>query len=344
MNRNHDESGQPTSRQTPKYKVTSDFDHDALAQSSTDPEILVVKEKPASGSAYLLPPLLIVLLGTAFLAYRTRADNWQGLSELFASGWTAPAKTPDVKDEPKAITLLDTPPARATTPPSGELDLGPEPANPAAEPEILAGDAVEKDIQAEAQKTRERIAELERLKAQEAKELAETADERRQADRQAPKRPRFALRGLPPGEIEKMIEAQRAQLQEQLAWVAKIHERELKEMAEMQRRFLRDGFDSPNPNWPPQGLALPRPRLGAPLLPRAAAPRGGENKPGDRVIRTPDGGLARLREFQSANGTRGFEWQWTPGQGRQNAAPRRKFFPGDDTPPPPEPKPQRRFD
>ena len=48
-----------------------------------EPDVIVVPYRAARAPVSLLPPLLIVLLGTAFLAYRARSADWRGISSFF---------------------------------------------------------------------------------------------------------------------------------------------------------------------------------------------------------------------------------------------------------------------
>jgi hypothetical protein len=341
MNQSHRNLGSAAKHDPPPYRIASDFEPDIPPDPRGGPTVIVVKEQPSRGLALLLPPLFIVMIGAGFLAYRARANDWRGLAALFE---TAPTRN--------LVAKVDNPPT-PSRPPLSVPDPKPDAPVPQTEPEIpqtqpepptqaeppptaKADDPFKTDIEAEAEKTREKIAELERLKEREAEELAATEADRRAADRPAPKLPRFQFRGIPPEEIEKLLQNQR----EQMAFAEKLMERQLREMAEMQRRFLREGVDTPDPRWPPR-FAIPMPRAEAPLLPRAGRPGAGNN--GDRIIRTPDGGIARFRQFQGPNGAQRFEWRW---ESAQPPGARPRFVPNepneDDVPPPPRPAPARR--
>src|SRR4051812_46331890 len=48
-----------------------------------EPAVIVVPYRAGRQSAKLLPPILLVLLGTGFLAYRARSSDWRGISAFF---------------------------------------------------------------------------------------------------------------------------------------------------------------------------------------------------------------------------------------------------------------------
>ena len=64
------------------------------ASRVADDEWIVVPYRPGRHSAKLLPPILLVLLGTAFLTYRARSSDWRGVSLLFETR-PKPAVVPD---------------------------------------------------------------------------------------------------------------------------------------------------------------------------------------------------------------------------------------------------------
>jgi hypothetical protein len=353
---------------------------DAPSPGPLDPEgeqasdVIVVPHRPGGSWAKFLPPLLVVLLGTVFLAYRSSSRDWRGVFALFdgpslsSSGpasKTTPASPPSLalndKAPPADLPKTQEPPAPAPAtkaqPPTAPVTPAPEPSTskpPAESADKPKDEATLDDIKREAEKTRDRIAELEKFKEEEAKRLEDTEDERRKADRNDRMARRFRFNGRPiaPDQVEKMIEALREQ-----------HERLLQRMMEGQgelgREFFGDrdqpgfgreprAFAMPDPfamPWPPRFPQLDRGRAQADPGRRGQGQRQGQrNDPEEKVFRTPDGGIGRLREFRGPGGMSGFEMRWElKGGDRLGAvvpktprAPRPALpFKGEEVPPPP---------
>jgi hypothetical protein len=289
-----------------------DPEGEAPPVAPVDPNVIFVNERPSRGSARLLPPLLILLLGLTFLAYRVRSSDWRGLSALFETRATSPAVKAD--DPSKALALKTDPPPPAAAPkPEAAL----EKATPLADKELPKAEAKAADplddIRKEAEKTKEKIAELEKLKEREAKRLDDTADERAEQER----RERPLRRGLAQADIEKMLRRHRAMLDQQMAWMEQMHRQHRDRMSQMERDFFngRMPMDMPMPgfNVPDRNRVRPGP---------------------DGIFRLPNGGVGRFRDFGGPNGPRGFVWEFRQGGPDAGQVP-------DDTPPPPEPNPDR---
>lgn len=289
-----------------------------------DPDVIVVPLRPGRSTWPLVPPLLVVILGAGFLAYRASARDWRGASRLYEAlaGLTpGPAQVRPAEPPAKALPKAEKPPVpksevvTAVTPaPAAEAKPKPK-ATP--EPDPLA------DIEREAEATRKRTAELESFKEKEAQKLAETEDERRRADRRE-QRDRMFGRGLAlPPEFEKMVRRQQEFIDGQ---VAAMLGRQQAEMDEFRKRFFdghAQGFalgpqanPAAPPVWPPMQPGFPRP---------PARRRNGGDAPREGVFRTPDGGVGRFRQFQGPGGA-GFELHWQSGGGTA------------DAPPPPRPR------
>jgi hypothetical protein len=182
-----------------------------------EPEPIVVIPLPRHRSGWwrFVPPLLLLLLCTGFLVFRARARDWLGLTGLVDRAlWS----WRHVSGESPTL----------TSPVRGPNGAKADPAEPGQPP---SNADIEDDIAREAEHTRQRIAELERIKEQEANRLAATADQRRQQD--APRaRPRRPV--LTRDEIERQLAVQRRllhqQLEEmrrlQLAWVQETYRRQ----------------------------------------------------------------------------------------------------------------------
>lgn len=336
-------NGSPTMSETDAH-VTSD-------------EVLLDRPRADRNSALWLPPVIVLMLGTAFLGYRSVVSDWRGLSALFEAAPAAQPAEParnGAGDEPKL--------AQADAPASaGTSDVTPEPlkdAPPEAQPALppLATDGAKladrsdahsqdaqvapspdkpadpasvdplDDIRREAEKTRERIAELEKIKKKEEEKLAQTEEQRRQEDH-ADRRQN----------IEKQLEAHRELFERQVAMMEEFQKRSMERFEQMQREFLagRGLPEMPGFGRLPRGLgAMPPgffdpPRITPPnrnRAPRLAPPPGQTLREG--VKRLPDGTIGRFREFQGPNGMRGFVFQYNS-----------EDQPPNDTPPPPEPDP-----
>jgi hypothetical protein len=302
-----------------------------------------------------LPPLLIVLAGAAFLAYRSQADDWRGLSAFDPRWWswsgqhatskpgpdlalkTAPEPTPapaPVKPEAPAAPKVEEPPSPAVA--SAEK---PEKPKPEADP----GD----DIEREAARTRERIAELEKMKQQEADRLAATEDQRRQEERltRRDRMPRF--QGINPGDLDKLLQAQHAQLARQMAQMVEVQRRLMERLDELDRQFFGRGMGrgvpgagSPFPpgfgmvappdfvdrfNFTPEGIR--RAPVPPPPGPGPGMDNGNANGNGNARNNAARSRAPQIRQFRGPGGVTGFEMRWS------NVPDDRSDVP----PPPPQP-------
>lgn len=309
-----------------------------------DGGIIVVTQRPGNAAARLFPPLLIVLIGMGFLAYRSSAREWRGLPGwLDARTWARPAARPefalDVR-KPRTLAEIERDEARASAKPevAPEDKKAPEIAAPLGAPEVdTAG-----DIEREAEATRKRTEELQKAKDLEAQKLAETEDERRAADPGRRRGPRMLFRGgmaggFPrggPADLQKMMEAHRQMMERQMEAIMNGQQKDMEEFrqfldAQRPRQGRGQGFafgpalPPPMNPWPPQLM----PRFGRnPQAPGAA--NGAE--PAEEVFRVPGGGVGRIRRFQGPNGMgQGFEFHLQ--QGPDDA---------DPVPPPPPPRPR----
>ncbi len=307
----------------------------ARAAGQPRPGQIVVSPRARRRSASLLPPLLIVLAGTAFLTYRARSSDWRGISSFFESrpivvASRTPAPLPKI-EEPEPAPAPALPPVKEI-PPVAEVPAikeTPKDQEPTKEKETVAAedrkpeppkviaDPLE-DIQREAEQTRDRIADLEKLKENEARKLDESAVERERAARLSRRlNPRFRGGQGAPDQVEKMFRAQAEQIRRQMAALAEMQRRE---MEAMHRRFLNDG----GPNFVPP-----------PPLPMANLPEGF-----GRLPRFPENGgkgdedLAQAQVFRGQGGVQTFRFQFRQGRG---------LVPESDVPPPPPPRP-RQFD
>ena len=205
--------------------------HDALegdgtfdepsAENVIDPTIVMMKRPSRGLSPLLLPPFLVVLLGGLFLTYRANADDWHGFSLDRLVAWAMPESIPIFvpKPEPapspapivipKTEVASNETRAKRTIP---EVPIVPEEklvAPVQEKAEVAEIDPLE-DIRREAQKTKERIAELEKLKNEESRKLAANERERKNERGMDPRR-------VPPEEIRRMIAAQQRRFDRQLA-------------------------------------------------------------------------------------------------------------------------------
>lgn len=291
-----------------------------------EPAVIIVPYRPGRVSAKLLPPILLVLLGAAFLTYRARSPDWRGVSALFearSAPTPAPAASLARAEEPRA--RVDEPPARVVEPtptvpkadPAGAVEARGQKGATAQEAEKekekgakLAGPRAEEDpledIRREAEKTRERRAELEQLKEREARKLDETAEERLQADRHDRRfNPGFRVGRVPPEQVEKMLRAQGEQLRRRMEQMAAMQRRRMEQMAALQRGFFNDREPMFAPPPPP-----PLPRFPADPL--------------------PDNGLGRFADPRGPGGPQVFRFQFRRDGG---------FLMDDDDPPPSPPPP-----
>ncbi len=294
--------------------------------------VIVVPYRPTSSVvAKLLPPLLIMLMGAGFLAYRTRAADWRGLYALLDSSIRPKfAPLPKAAATKQSAQTTSTPQPTAF-PPVAKVDPKPEepkfaPKSVApATPELSKADPID-DIAREAEKTKDKIAALKKLKERASEQLDQTAQSRERADSQKPKQPRFRREipadeleqqlhdlmaqgmGLKPGEIDKRMRNQNEQF---FHLLEQMQRRQMAFLDEMQR----DIFENARP------ARRIRPPAGFP--PAAAMPR---PLPWPGFV--PNGnGNAQFREFRGPNGMRGFEMRWRD-RGRDDML---------KPPPPPEP-------
>lgn len=297
-------------------------DPNRLAEPVSDaaevaPGVYIVRHRPSGISGGLLPPLLLVILGAGFLVYRSTASDWQGIFALFSGSSRAAARA--AVTEPPALALNDPP-----KPVPAEI---PKPAAPAPSPALEAPKAEPpqpkeepanplEDIKREAEKTKEKIAELEKLKEEEKAKQDSTAPRRRNQ----------------PNDRDRMIAAQRELLRRQMAWMTEMQERQMREMADMQRRFMgRDFAGMPMPSFPGIDMGNGGFRPGPPPLTPHRGLRGAQPPPqpgnpdGKEVVRKTPEGTTRIRRFQGPNGSGGVIFEF-----RSNPKPA-------DVPPPPEP-------
>jgi hypothetical protein len=302
------------------------------------PGVFVVRSRPSGFSAGLLPPLLLVMLGANFLVYRTVASDWRGVFALFSRSSPIP-----VAKEAPALVLNDPPkPAvpELVAPVPEPVAPVPEPVAPVvpAAPEVAKEEPIKpkveppanplEDIQREAEKTKEKIAELEKLKEEEKAKQDSTATERQklptQMDRMLAARQRA---------VERMLADQPELLRGPLGAIV---EGQMREMAEMPRRFMgRDFGNLPQPPFP--GLDMGNGGFPPGQQPRRA-PWGLNNTPqppqpgnlnGKEVVRKTPEGTTTVRRFRGPNGSQGMMFEF------------RSNNPRAAVPPPPEP---RRFD
>lgn len=330
--------------------------------NATSDEVSSCRPRADRDTALWLPPVIVFMLGTAFLGYRSFVSDWRGVSALFEEIPAAQPMEPSRDGEGDAPKLAqadatepdvtskptnDAPPAQPPLETDGpkladnsdvqsqddahprDAEVAPGPAKPV---EPASVDPLD-DIRREAEKTRERIAELERIKKKEEEKLAQTEEERRQDD-QANRRQN----------LEKQLEAHRKLFERQVAMMEEFQKRSMEQFEQMEREFLagRGLPEMPNFGRLPRGFgAMPPgffgpPRIVPPHLNRAPrlAPPPGQRLP-EEIKRMPDGTVGRFREFQGPNGMRGFVFQYNS-----------EDQPPNDTPPPPAPdpdlKPRRR--
>jgi len=313
------------------------------AAAGTPSGVFFVQVRPAREGWRFLPPLAIIALGVGFLTYRARSSDWQGLAlnlptsrRLTSSPPPGPTPTPATTEVSRPAEV--SPPPTAPTAVAGPT-AAPEPVPPAATPAPAitpetpaapraAPDPLD-DIRREAEATRRRTEELERLKAEQGRKLDESAAEREFADRlDHPQRGR-GLKRLPrnPGadDLELVFEAHRREFRRQMERMTEIHRRQMESMGAMEREFF-NGRQSPGPRpgfgfgfgfgpTAPGGMGVPNP------------PRGLQGSAFPPV----DGQAPTLRIYRGTGVSRGGEtiWSFRPADGR-------------DTPPPtPTPVPKR---
>ena len=149
---------------------------------SVEPGIIVVPYRSGRQSARLVPPIVLVLLGTAFLAYR--APNSRPARDLLthrARSAGCPAARPR-----RVLIAASVPPpepaGKAAEPPAARAEEVKQ-AGPAPTPEAVAEVDPRADIECEAEKTRERIAELDAQGTRGQGSSTSSAADRQRADR-----------------------------------------------------------------------------------------------------------------------------------------------------------------
>ncbi len=282
------------------------IDTERAAKSEISPGVFVVTQHPASLSAKLLPPLLLVMMCAGFLAYRNASADWRGISVL--TEWlNGPVVTPKLQP---------------TVPATPALALKAEPEEPPAEPapETLTVEPAPKveidplgDIQRESEKEQARIAELEKIKAREEEKLAASEDQRRNEQHREQLQKRH---GIDPQQLAQIQAMQRELMRRHQEMFEQVNREQMDAMADMRQRFLGQGF----PNTP--RLPVPAPGFGFGMAPLPPMPGIGDGKENEEVVkRTPDGGETRFRRFNGPNGARGFVWQFRGGNGNMPVPP-----------------------
>jgi hypothetical protein len=302
--------------------------------STPEPDVIVIPYRPSGSAAVkLLPPLLIMMLGAGFLAYRSHSADWRGLYAWFGPTPKVQA-APRPQEAPAAPVLAktDTPaPAAPVEPKPAEPKVNALSAPPAAVVEAPKPDPLD-DIEREAAQTKDKIAALEKLKERASKQLDETARDREQDDRLSRRiGPRFR-RAVPPGEANKQLHDLAAQnwgmnraeidkqIREEMERFDRLKElmerRQMALMNEMQGNMFNNGF---------QGRRFRPPAGFPPMMPRI------------QPLPVPDfgpNGKTEFHEFQGLNGARGFviRRSFRGGNAPVAAAPDEA-----KVPPPPEP-------
>lgn len=294
-----------------------------LPSPTDEPGVIVVPYRSPQGSARLFPPILILMAGLLFLVYRSHTSDWRGLSALFETRVKAspeplaaagsllvenaePAKNAEVP----AVVSAPVEPLTATV----EKE-SPDPMKPEPMPELKVNPL--DDIEREAEKTRERIAELERLKDRESQKLDESAGQRQRADE-------FARRRNPKAR-------QLEQLRQQIA-----------RFEQMRLKQMQNGFF--NAPMPPAPGIIPGPNLGRGGM--FAMPGDVPAFPPGGVPAFPPGGVVRTWKFRDPNGMTAWGMTWRSGD--QVPPPPQPAQPGTDNGVPPDPprpfRGARRFD
>ena len=230
--------------------------------------------------ARLWPPLVILILGGTFLGYRASSSDWRGISTFFET--TRRGGVVRVQELPKGELGKLARNSRA-----GEVKVAEEKAEGPVR--LKESDPLE-EIRRESEKTKERIAGLEKLKEGETRRLDETAKERERKDR-------VAQGGLDGRELDRMLAIQRGMLREQMAWMGRMQRENSGRMGALDRDFFGGGMAMP--------FAMPMPM--PPGVPRFEGMEPGA----DGIFRMPRGGVGvgRLRRFDVAGG-RGFVWEF----------------------------------
>ncbi|MFO0908722.1 MAG: hypothetical protein U0794_10245 [Isosphaeraceae bacterium] len=343
----------------PERSISPDLEIDPLGtdepqrRDRPDPEpVVVIAPAPSGGSsARFLPPLLVLFLCGIFLAYRTAAHDWRGLSAWLEGLWS-PASSPvnpalalnsATEPQPEPAAPVPDAPANPAADEPAQAPPDPKAQVPAVDPAA--------DAEREAEATRKRIEELEKFKAEQDRKLAETEDQRREKAEQDHIRRHFNLGPGPinRADIDRQIAAQhellRRQMEEvmrrQMAWIEETQRRHFEQFRRGLDRDMNGAEGDANANdgaggWPPRGFGfgMPMPVPGfdrngrpqPPLMPRFGqrnARPGGEE---EGEFRTPDGGVGRFRRFRSDDGAISrFEYRWQSSD------------PGMPVPPPPQP-------
>jgi hypothetical protein len=261
--------------------------------------VIVVPHRDGGSSAKWLPPLFLVMLGAAFLAYRASASDWRGFSfEQIASLWSSQPAAKVEAPKPPAATAPELALNNESSPPVPETKSAPKPhavaktgADTPKEADPKASVDPLEDIRREAEKTKEQIAKLEKLKEEESKKLADTADERRLADRNG-------RRGM----AIKQLEEQQRRFEQQIAQLEAMHRRQFAQMFQRQRDAMRQFGMGGRSDVPGPGRMV-----------RPGAGRGLVAPPPDLFMGLPRNGDAEVREFFGPGGVHGFEMRW---QGR----------------------------
>lgn len=283
---------------------------------AVDPGVIVVPHRPGGFSPLLLPPFLIVLLGAGFLAYRVQTPDWRGLTW----SWNRPNSGSRLLPQLGPALALETQPAPALPSPSEPAETK---GKPQPEPETAEKKEIDPldDIQREADKTRERIETLEKLKLEQDKKLAENEGQRRADEPWF-----FRGRGMAmnPDQLRRMIEAQRAIFEQQMAMMEQFQQRQLERMSPRQRDFFGQGKKGNLPG----PMAMPFPML-----------RGNALTPfGEGFMAIPEAAGPQFREFRGPNGQRGFELRWQT----RRVNPGMKPDAAGAQPPPAPPRPEPR--
>jgi hypothetical protein len=283
---------------------------------AVDEDVIVVPHRPGGFSPLLLPPFLIVLLGAGFLAYRVQTPDWRGLTW----SWNPPKSNSRLLSQPGPEVALKTQPAPAVPAPTEVAETKEEPQPKPESAETKEIDPLD-DIQREADKTKERIETLEKLKLEQDKKLAENEGKRRAEE---PWFFRGRGMGMNPDQLRRMIEAQRAILEQQMAMMEQFQQRQLERMSPRQRDFFGQGKTGTLPGQ----MALP-----------FGFPPGNALTPfGEGFMAIPEAGAPQFREFRGPNGQRGFELRWQTRRLNPGMKPDAAGAPPPPTPPRPEPR------
>jgi hypothetical protein len=264
-----------------------------------------------------------VIVCALLLGYRSAETDWRGLTwDRLVALWpspsprTEPAAKPQAENGSSSALALT---SKATEAASAEaVDAArPETTEPTADPNVVEApkDSASLDkaqatfldeIRRESERTKERNAELERVKEEESKKLAESEDERRRA---AEQQNRFRLRQRQQaqagaGAVNRQFAARERQFQREIEAMQQRFQREFAEMEAMQRRMMAEmtpadrerlrqwGIGNPN-NVPRPGRnpGVPGPRM------FMGIPQGNRNDPDN---------ITEYQEFRGPGGSHGF--------------------------------------